>query len=317
MKKIIILFSFALIAFLQNTKLYSQEETGMFYFLIGTEGNEKAIMYLNIFENDYVYGDYHINNETFGFSGNINGNNLDLKLYSENATVNSDSDNVTLNFDKNNIILDGKRAGKNINLSLANTYLNTLTLISYGDINYSYSLSYVIFDDDELTKYKNEIIERTDDLSSFDNRKEDMDDRYSYYENVQYLDNNIISIFRRESFQILSGGASGGSRLYENFNVYVKDTLKRIEIKDFLDVNNIKLLNIFNKKVRESSYNDYNPLMELSNSSDLNYLDFTITHNGRIIFQDGVGYDYQKIEFTFEELKPFVKKGSPLEYLFN
>ena len=275
MKKIIILFSFALMILFQSNA-YPDIRTGKFYFLIGTEGNEKAIMYLNIFENDYVYGDYHINNETFGFSGNINGNNLDLKLYSENATVNSDSDNVTLNFDKNNIILDGKRAGKNINLSLANTYLNTLTLISYGDINYSYSFSYVIFDDDELTKYKNGIIEITDDLSS-----EDMDDRYSYYEYVQYLDNNIISIFRGESSQILSGGASGGSRLYENFNVYVKDTLKRIEIKDFF------------------------------------YLDFTITHNGRIIFQDGVGYDYQKIEFTFEELKPFIKEGSPLEYLFN
>ena len=59
MKKLIIFFVLVMVMVFSNYEVsYSQEEDGLFLFLVGTEGNERAIMYLHIVGNE-AYGSYY------------------------------------------------------------------------------------------------------------------------------------------------------------------------------------------------------------------------------------------------------------------
>lgn len=299
MKKIIILFSFALIILLQSTKLYSQEETGMFYFLIGTEGNEKAIMYLQIIRdklNDYDKAEgyyYTSNNEGFSFTGEMKGNELYIEnLYNANRYATSEgSDYSKAGQIKgtlyNDLTFEGNRNSKKIKLSLANTKINKAQIINEDDSFYSDNV--YVFDSDILNKAIGEY------------------SYYGFYE-IAYLDDRII-IFDIKGL----GGYSAGF----GFIAFSINGGKEINIGDFL---NIKDPNLIDK---------FPPLLD--NSYDCT---FSITPQGKVIlvyspgtiiiesddFENGWSYNTpgETAEvFTFEELKPFVKKGSPLEYLFN
>ena len=163
MKKIIILFSFALIILLQSTKLYSQEETGMFYFLIGTEGNEKAIMYLQIIKDelnnyDKAEGYYYTsNNESFSFTGEMKGNELYIEnLYNANVyDISEESDYSKAGQIKgtlyNDLTFEGNRNSKKIKLSLANTKINK-AIINKAASFYLHSSNIYVFDSDILNK---------------------------------------------------------------------------------------------------------------------------------------------------------------------
>ncbi|CRF34490.1 hypothetical protein BRSU_2051 [Brachyspira suanatina] len=298
MKKIIILFSFALIIFLQNTKLYSQEEKGMFYFLIGTEGNEKAIMYLQIIRDelnndDKVEGYYYTsNNESFSFTGEMKGNELYIEnLYSANVyDISEESDYSKAGQIKgtlsNDLTFEGNRNSKKIKLSLANTKINKAHIINKSDSFYSGNV--YVFDYDILNEAIGE---------------------YSYYRfnKIAYIDDSIII------FDIAGIGGMGAGSGFIAFSI---NDGKEINIGNFLNIKDPNLIDKF-------------PLLDESD-----YCTFSITPQGKIIlvyspgtiviesddFENGWSYNTPgetAEEFTFEELKPFVKKGSPLEYLFN
>ena len=301
MKKIIILFSFALIILLQSTKLYSQEETGMFYFLIGTEGNEKAIMYLQIIKDelnnyDKAEGYYYTsNNESFSFTGEMKGNELYIEnLYNANVyDISEESDYSKAGQIKgtlyNDLTFEGNRNSKKIKLSLANTKINKAHIINKADSFYFHSSNVYVFDSDILNKAIGE---------------------YSYYRfyKIAYLDDSIII------FDIAGIGGMGAGSGFIAFSI---NDGKEINIENFLNIKDPNLIDKFHFLLDES----YN-------------CTFSITPQGKIIlvyspgtiviesddFENGWSYNTPgetAEEFTFEELKPFIKEGSPLEYLFN
>lgn len=299
MKKIIILFSFTLIIFLQNTKLYSQEETGMFYFLIGTEGNEKAIMYLQIMRDelnnyDKAEGYYYTsNNESFSFIGEMKGNELYIKnLYNANEyDMSEESDYSKAGQIKgtlyNDLTFEGNRNSKKIKLSLANTNINKAHIINKADSFYSGNV--YVFDSDILNKAIGE---------------------YSYYrfDKITYLDDRIII------FNIAGLGGHGAGFGFIAFSI---NDGKEINIENFLNIKDPNLIDKFHFLLDES----YNCTFSITPQGKiiLVYSTGTIVIDGDA-FENGWSYytpGETAEEFTFEELKPFVKKGSPLEYLFN
>ncbi|MBW5391184.1 hypothetical protein, partial [Brachyspira pilosicoli] len=151
-----------------NIKSYSQE-IGNFYFLYGNENNDKAIMYLQVFNDNEVNGYYYTsNNESFDFEGKIQGNELDIQLkdkdYNDVGTIKG-----SLSYD---LIFEGKRNSKKIKLSLANTKINKARIYKTDTYIYGQSLLFQ-FDSNVLNKAMEE---------------------YNYYGfyNITYLDDNII-----------------------------------------------------------------------------------------------------------------------------
>ena len=60
--------------------------------------------------------------------------------------------------------------------------------------------------------------------------------------------------------------------------------------------------------------------MEKYGIDDIEYYDFYISPKGTITIYYQADWSYSVVleaPFTFEELKPFIKRGSPLDYLFN
>lgn len=312
MKKIIILFSFALMIFLQNTKLFSQEKIGTFYFLTGTEGNEKAIMYLNILDSGSIYGSYYTRNKYFSFSGIMDGSSIDIIAADEKSSIKA-------KFDKNNITLEGKHGSKKVSLSLANTSMNTLSILG---LQYESDDGYVHIESQLIPIHK--IDPKTAfeyEISLMNEEKiEDIIEEYRS-EGVDYLDNNVISIGISET---LYNGI--GYKHYKFNEVYDKRSLKIISIEDFLDTKNIEFLALLRNKVD----NFFSEIADMEVEDDSHYYDihnpynpyfYSIGNNGCIYLMlvEFIHPDYDDLvlEFKFEELKPFVKKGSPLEYLFN
>lgn len=282
MKKIIILFSFALIILLQSTKLYSQEETGMFYFLIGTEGNEKAIMYLNILDNGFISGRYYTPNKDFIMSGKMEGSSIDINLTKlEKAHIPDEKtiekSTIKAKFDKNNITLEGKHGSKKVSLSLAKTKINSSKIIftMFGNYNYVFN--------------------------------NELDSNNPTIGEITYLDDNIICFY------------SSGTGSLEGF--ITAETYSLINYKK------IEVTNVFNDLLLEKLPKTVLDYPTLHIKETFYEAGLYITPNRVITLYietllRGTEEDYDNLtkeetEYTFEELKPFVKKGSALEYLVN
>ena len=293
MKNLIMFFVLVLVMVFSNYEIsYSQEvKTGNFYFLVGTEGNERAIMYLHILGSN-AYGSYYTESQSIdgGFDGSFDGRNLKLSYRDEN-----DRERTITGSLSSDIVFSGKHNSKNVNLSLANAPVNSAR----------------IYDKEFIFN-----VRALNNLGYFDMLNE-----------IVYLDENIIVI---NSQWVGSGGNGSFSE------IYLINTGKQIEIKDFIsNLNDRNLLALLRKKVLEyASNNDldeydyyyYNYNDETYYSFDYDYdeyrhnYDFYITPKGITFYQDEDHRDgghYIYINFTFEELKPFIKRGSPLDYLFN
>ena len=77
MKNLIMFFVLVMVMVFSSYEVSYSQETGNFYFLIGTEGNERAIMYLHILGTN-AYGSYYPESQSIinsdvdrgdGFSG--------------------------------------------------------------------------------------------------------------------------------------------------------------------------------------------------------------------------------------------------------
>ena len=286
MKKLIMFFVLVMVMVFSNYEVsYSQEEDGLFLFLVGTEGNEKAIMYLHIVGSE-AYGSYYTESQSiigkgeegaFGFIGSFDGRNLNLgySYYDNNERLIEGTIKGTLSSD---IVFRGKHNSKNVNLSLAKTPVNLAVIKKEG-----WGKRFI-----------------------FNVRTLDNLDYGGNYTSVIYLDENIIIIS-----DFWTDGVSYNNRRY----VYSINTGNEIRIKDFISNLNDRNLSAL---LREKGY-------EYSNLND--FENFMVTPSGIIFysdnsFSDKVGQYYISgeniyIEFTFEELKPFIKRGSVLDYLFN
>lgn len=133
-------------------------ETGDFYFLMGTEGNERAIMYLYVVGTN-AYGSYYTESQsiednvfyTDRFSGSFDGRNLKLSYRDDSGKERTITGTLS-----SDIVFSGKHNSKNVNLSLANTSANTMKIFkySYGDseeveeVEYGYYSSKIIHQKD-------------------------------------------------------------------------------------------------------------------------------------------------------------------------
>lgn len=310
MKNLIMFFVLVMVMVFSNYEVsYSQEDDGIFLFLIGNEGNEKAIMYLHI-EGERAYGSYYTKNQSIptifpsiheeeggsegsGFYGSFDGENLQLSYTDSNGkkgkitgTLSLEGGEIessaggTVGASITNITFRGKNNSKNVNLSLANTTVNGASI--------------------KGTDWERRFIfnVRTLDNLSYGGR----------YANIVYLDENII---------VFGDYWDDGLSYNNSSDVYSINTGKKIEIKDFIsNLNDRNLLALLRKKG-----SDYNSLSSFHN--------FMVTPNGITFYSDFLSihvysneeYDMNSgdiyINFTFEELKPFIKRGSPLDYLFN
>ncbi|WP_432633865.1 hypothetical protein [Brachyspira sp.] len=293
MKNLIMFFVLVMVMVFSNYEVsYSQEvETGNFYFLVGTEGNERAIMYLHVV-GERAYGSYYTKNQSIynkyffntgdRLSGSFDGRNLKLSYRDDNGKERTITGTLS-----GDIVFSGKHNSKNVNLSLANTPVNSARIIEED--------------------YDNKFIFNVRALNNID---------YYGSSEIAYLDENII-IFKK----LISWGY---------LDTYSINTGKKIEMKDFIsNLNDRNLLALLRKKVLEyasnndDNYDEYNYNDETYYSFDddeYNNYQFLITPKD-IIFCKYYIDRYETVSiylnFTFEELKPFIKRGSPLDYLFN
>ena len=292
MKKLIMFFVLVMFMVFSNYEVsYSQEEDGLFLFLVGTEGNEKAIMYLHI-EGESAYGSYYTESQSIigqaaeeddddgGFSGSFDGKNLKLGYGGEwdgEKKINQKYITGSLSSD---IVFRGKHNSKNVNLSLAKTPVN------YARIEGEYWEKRFIFN-----------VRTLDNLSY-----------YGRYKSIIYLDENII---------VINTQRMDGSSYNNSSGVYSINTGNEIGIRDFIsNLNDRNLSALLREKgSKYSNLNDFENFMVTPNGI-IFYSDYYSAPAEHLMIYEPEG-EYIDIEFTFEELKPFIKRGSVLEYLFN
>lgn len=221
MKNLIMFFVLVLVMVFSNYEIsYSQEvKTGNFYFLVGTEGNERAIMYLHIVGTN-AYGSYYTESQSIGFSeydGIFDGRNLKLSYHDDN-----DRERTITGTLSGDIVFSGKHNSKNVNLSLANAPVNSARTRTQFEGYKSPSGWYY-----PITEF------------IFNSRT--LDTLYSSIDGIVYLDENIIIL---EDFYTL-GGVYAGSL----YNVYSINTGETIGIRDFIsNLNDRNLLALLRKK---------------------------------------------------------------------
>ena len=319
MKNLIMFFVLVMVMVFSSYEVsYSQSvETGNFYFLVGTEGNERAIMYLHILGTN-AYGSYYTESQDIGFSGSFDGKNLKLSYHDDN-----DRERTITGSLSDDIVFRGKHNSKNINLSLANAPINTMKIFSYFSYNDDeyHSITIIQSEDYNERKFINDYSEQ---INSFQ-------EGYNYEsyegESIVYLDDRIAI------FCIYYSGMSTATYMGTSYNAFPLNSIKNkneknsIKLSDFIaNTKDRRLLSLvrdkFNEYFNEGSFvYDFEDIDDaLYDGINLEYSSFSISPKGTItIYQDTIGRISQTLEatFTFEELKPFIKRGSVLEYLFN
>ena len=283
MKNLIMFFVLVMVMVFSNYKVsYSQEfKTGNFYFLVGTEGNERAIMYLHVVGTN-AYGSYYTESQSIGFSeydGIFDGRNLKLSYHDDNWKERTITGTLS-----SDIVFSGKHNSKNINLSLANAPINFARIEE---------------DEDDFFSDKKFI---------FNVRALNNLDYYGRLEEIVYLDENII---------IFGASGTGSRSAGYGYLAYSIHTGKQIESSDIVSNSFLKKLEqLVPEEVRGWAEILFyiTPNREIIFSYEPGTIDIYIEEEGIWSYVTPGGYDEK---FTFEEIKPYIKKGSPLDYLFN
>ena len=333
MKNLIMFFVLVLVMVFSNYEIsYSQEvemgdfySTGNFYFLVGTEGNERAIMYLHIL-GDRAYGSYYTKSQSIirtteeggGFiDGGFDGKNLKLSYRDDN-----DRERTITGTLSGDIVFRGKHNSKNVNLSLANTPVNTIKIFNYRSNYGRYSSTKIIhpyaYNEQKLIReyksrgqvYEEGAIEAENEyeLNGYEFSSGGM---YSdLYESIYYIDNKIIII---EIYDMHTSYWGGGTVQNSSFSAYSVNSKfeydNAIKLSDFIaNTKDRRLLSLIKNK-GDIEIDD----IEIYDIEDC---DFSISPKGTITiyYKD---FTHLEATFTFDELKPFIKRGSVLDYLFN
>ena len=307
-------------------------------------------MYLHTFGTN-AYGSYYTESQSIttkyrvnGFRGSFDGKNLKLGYGGEwdrdkERYINQKYITGTLSDD---IVFRGKHNSKNINLSLANTSANTMKIFTYfyGDseeveeFEYGYYSSQIIYPKDynekKLINDYNSIVETIREAEL----KFGYDGTESSSESISYIDDRII-IIHGNNYSVTAGGRGFYSESYDCYALNSKLHENAIKLSDFIaNPKDRRLLSLIRDKfyqfhnwdeeedARWSGYDDFDSF--IAEEGGIENYDFLIYPQGtiKILFAPYDSY-YSHVmylfeaAFTFEELKPFIKRGSPLDYLFN
>ena len=284
MKNLIMFFVLVMVMIFSNYEVsYSQEvKTGNFYFLVGTEGNERAIMYLHVVGTN-AYGSYYTESQSItyggesGFSGSFDGRNLKLSYRDDN-----DRERTITGTLSGDIVFSGKHNSKNVNLSLANAPVNSARII-------------VVEDEDKKFIFNSRTLDNIDDMDEY------------YLWGIVYLDENIIIFcaigneYRFEGIKYLAYSIHNGKQIKSSDLV----SNSFLESLDFEGIPSGWAEIYFYITPNGKLVFDYNPGTIQTYIDENDDMPMWYTPGGA------------SIEFTFEELKPYIKRGSPLDYLFN
>ena len=224
-----------------------------------------------------AYGSYYTESQSIGFS-EYDGI-FDGRNLKLSYLDNNGKERTITGTLSSDIVFSGKHNSKNVNLSLANTHVNFARIEEYEDDFFS------------------------DKKFIFNVRALNNLDYYGRFDGIAYLDENIIIFY--------DVGFLGG------YWAYYINSGKEITLSDFIS-------NSFLKKLE--------PLVPEEVRGEGAEFSFYITPDRKIGFYFNPGTMQAYIEgyveasltpvgsgeeFTFEEIKPYIKKGSPLDYLFN
>ena len=321
-----------------ENKKGSEVEESKFYLLKGNISGEEASMYLYVNEKkNTLSGYYYTKDKKSMITGNINNNKLNLSEADENnnihaSIVGSLSDDIVfsaeIRYEESNEVKD-MEFSLNRNLpvyyaDISDYYRNE----SISNSIFSYHRTLILFD-------KNNKIDSLDMEESLNYIKEECDNYYHEWKsiladgvssnityeidntvNVGYIDERVIALDNYSS--MYTGGAHRSTaNLQEVFSL--EDT-NLITIRDLIsDFNDNNLISIMREKIlmtgsTKEDYFDFNSItMENSTYRILpNFINFIWQPYDIAPYSTGT----TEISFSFEELKPFVKEGSPLSYLF-
>lgn len=332
------------IAFSQTPNVSKKE----FYFMKGSIGGSAITMYLYI-KGNKITGKYYYDSikQFIDINGNINGDTFYINEFVNNNKIASLNGNITENMIFSGDWISSDRNNKfNFNFSRYNSsFISKATIINSAlkiDLEnsgkFESSRDAVVIENQRKSKILDKISIDVDGVKSLDENgiadilsKEIIDDYNNWKNNlssetdlnvkreikISYLDNNIISFLINNYSYV--GGVHGidTSVAY----IYSINTGNRIGTKLSELISNpsdMDLINLMRNKLligySEKDFFDFNAI-ELSDT-------FDITPTGiKFIYPTykiaGYSLGIIEIEFTFSELKPFVKSSSPFFYLFE
>ena len=332
------------IAFSQTPNVSKKE----FYFMKGSIGGSAITMYLYI-KGNKITGKYYYDSikQFIDINGNINGDTFYINEFVNNNKIASLNGNITENMIFSGDWISSDRNNKfNFNFSRYNSsFISKATIINSAlkiDLEnsgkFESSRDAVVIENQRKSKILDKISIDVDGVKSLDENgiadilsKEIIDDYNNWKDNlssetdlnvkreikISYLDNNIISFLINNYSYV--GGVHGidTSVAY----IYSINTGNRIGTKLSELISNpsdMDLINLMRNKLligySEKDFFDFNAI-ELSDT-------FDITPTGiKFIYPTykiaGYSLGIIEIEFTFSELKPFVKSSSPFFYLFE
>ncbi|MGL5956936.1 MAG: DUF3298 and DUF4163 domain-containing protein [Brevinema sp.] len=334
MKKIFLLLIIAIPLFAQI-----KESQNILYVLDGHINKSLATMFLNL-HNNKVSADYYYSNQS--------AQSLAGEIYFNSRIIltNNDSEQVQGIFSNTNYF-SGIANNKTFDLTLRKSPLSVITMSNYHfvtNISYTQTLDTTVFEFQAqslklsnpnkligIDKINNLFAQ--DSTNMFRNLKEELQLReehdchskpcYSAYEfyleyDIKYTDHHILSLVCTE--YIYNGGAHGLTRVSpivyqlsngKVLNNTVNDLIKSIEDPQLISLLRKKLLSP--EKIKDS-YFDFDTI-RLNNSYYITPSGIAFVYNQYEI----AAYVFGQIiiEFTFEELKPFITNTSDFYYLFQ
>ncbi|MEI0564094.1 DUF3298 and DUF4163 domain-containing protein [Brachyspira pulli] len=320
-----------------DSKNGSSIEESKFYMLSGNISGEKASMYLYVNSNkNSISGYYYTKNKKALITGSINNNKLNMQEVDENnnmhATINGVlSDDIVfsaeIKYDESNEVKDMEFAlNRNLPVYYANIidyYKNDIisnSIFSYHRTSFSFSKN----NENETLNIDNSIMYIEEECNNYYNEWKALlyvGSSNITYEidntvNVGYIDSRVIALDNYSS--MYTGGAHGNTANIQE--VFSLESSNLITIRDLIsDFNNPNLISLMREKILKTG------------STKEDYFDFnsiTMENSTYRILPNSINFIWQpydiapystgttEISFSFEELKPFVKEGSPLSYLF-
>lgn len=319
-----------------------------FYFMKGSIGGSAITMYLYI-RGNRITGRYYydsikqfidingnIDGDTFYINEFVNNNkiatlngNVSENMFFSGDWVSSDRNNkYNFNFSKHSSSFISKAtiitSSLNIDLENSGKFESSRDAVVIENLKNSKILDKISIDVDGVKSLNEDgiaAILNNEIIADYNNWKDNLSSETDFNVKreirVSYLDNKIIS-FSINNYSYIGGEHGANSSIAY---IYLIETGNRIGTKLSELISNPKdmdLINLMRNKLlmnySERDFFDFNNI-ELSDT-------FDITPTGiKFIYPMYKISDYSKgiieIEFTFSELKPFVKNNSPFYYLFE
>ena len=317
---------------IKNYKIEKSE----FYLLTGNISGEKASMYFYINQDkNIVSGYYYTKSKKSIIEGSINNKKLKLKESDENnniiaSIVGEFNDKKQLNaeitYNKNSEVQD---MSFELNRDVQVHYADIIDYYKNENINnsiFSYHKTSLFFSKDNDTKF-----------SEIDNTinylKEECDNYYNEWKtiiadgftnviyeidntiNVGYIDNRIIALdnysYYADEFHNIKANIQEVFSLESSNLITIRELINNFNDPKLINIMREKILNSGNSK--ESYFDFYNITLENSTFKILpNSINFIWQLYDIAPYSTGI----TEINFSFDELKPFIKKESYLYYLF-